>query len=190
LNSLAEDVAATRRAIDGAPGKVVLVGHSWGGMVITEAGQNDKVTGLVYVAAFVPSAGQSLADIGKDFPPPPGNAKLVPDADGYLSLPPEAIASDFAQDLTAPQIGLVVATQAPINRKNLGEKTTVAAWTSRASWYIVTEHDHMNPPDLQRALARMIGAKVTSLPTSHVAQLSRPDAVAKVIFDAVEASAR
>jgi pimeloyl-ACP methyl ester carboxylesterase len=188
LNSLAEDVAATRRTINSLNGKVVLVGHSWGGVVITEAGQNDKVAGLVYVAAFVPSAGQSLADVLTGYPPPPGNAKLVADADGYLSLPPEAIASDFAQDLTAQQISLVVATQAPINSKNLGEKTTVAAWSSRPSWYVVTEKDHMNQPDLQRALAKMIGAKVTSLPTSHVAHLSRPDAVAKVIIEAVEAS--
>lgn len=190
LNSLADDVAATKRAINGQAGRVVLVGHSWGGMVITEAGQNDKVAGLVYVAAFVPSAGQSLADIGKDYPPSPGNAKIVADADGYLSLPPEAIASDFAQDLPAQQTSILAATQGPIQGKALGEKTTVAAWNSKPSWYIVSEKDRMIQPDLERAMARTIGAKVTSLPTSHVAQLSRPDAVAKVIIDAVEASGK
>jgi pimeloyl-ACP methyl ester carboxylesterase len=188
LNSLAEDVAATKRTINGQTGKVVLVGHSWGGMVITEAGLNDKVAGLVYVAAFVPSAGQSLADIGKDYPPSPGNTKLQADADGYLSLPPEAIASDFAQDLPAQMVSVVVASQAPVQSKALGEKTTVAAWSSKPSWYIVSEKDRMIQPDLERAMAKMIGAKVTSLPTSHVAQLSRPDGVAKVIIEAVEAS--
>jgi pimeloyl-ACP methyl ester carboxylesterase len=190
LNSLADDVAATRRAINSQAGKVVLVGHSWGGMVITEAGQNDKVAGLVYVAAFVPAAGQSLGDIGKDYPPSPGNTQLQADADGYLSLPPEAVAADFAQDLPARQTSVLAATQGPIQSKALGEKTTVAAWNSKPSWYIVTEKDRMIAPDLERALAKMIGAKVTSLPTSHVAQLARPDAVAKVIIEAVEASER
>jgi pimeloyl-ACP methyl ester carboxylesterase len=188
LNSLAGDVAATKRAIDSQTGRVVLVGHSWGGMVITEAGQNDKVAGLVYVAAFVPSVGQSLADIGKDYPPSPGNTKLLADADGYLSLPPEAIANDFAQDLPAQQTSLMAATQGPIQSTALGEKTTGAAWNSKPSWYIVSEKDRMIQPDLERAMAKTIGAKVTSLPTSHVPQLSQPAAVAKVIIDAVEAS--
>jgi pimeloyl-ACP methyl ester carboxylesterase len=188
LNSLAEDVAATRRAIAGQAGKVVLVGHSWGGMVITEAGLGDKVTGLVYVAAFVPGAGQSLADIGKDYPPSPGNTRLVADADGYLSLPPAAIASDFAPDVPAPQVNLVVATQGPIQSKALGEKTTVAAWSSKPSWYIVAEKDRMIQPDMERAMARTIGARVTSLPTSHVPQLADPDAVVKVIIEALTAS--
>jgi pimeloyl-ACP methyl ester carboxylesterase len=190
LNSLAEDVAATRRTIDGQSGRVVLVGHSWGGMVITEAGLNDKVAALVYVAAFVPGAGQSLSDLGKDYPPSPGNTQLKADADGYLSLPPEAIASDFAQDLPAQVTSVLVAMQGPIQSKALGEKTTVAAWSSKPSWYIVSEKDRMIQPDMERAMARTIGARVTSLPTSHVAQLSRPDAVAKVIIEAVEASGR
>ncbi|HEY8024281.1 MAG TPA: alpha/beta hydrolase [Burkholderiaceae bacterium] len=187
LNSLADDVAATKRAIDSQAGKVVLVGHSWGGMVITEAGQNDKVAGLVYVAAFAPSAGQALAEMGKDYPPSPGIAKAVADADGYLSLPPDAIANDFAQDLPAVQTSVMAATQGPIQSKALGEKTTVAAWSSKPSWYIVSEKDRMINPDMERAMAKKIGAKVTSLPTSHVPQQSRPAAVAKVIIEAVEA---
>ena len=188
LNSLADDVAATKRAINGQAGKVVLVGHSWGGMVITEAGQNDKVAGLVYVAAFAPSVGQALGDVGKDYSPSPGIAKAVADADGYLSLPPDAIANDFAQDLPAAQTAVIAAMQGPIQSKALGEKTTVAAWSSRPSWYIVSEKDRMIQPDLERAMAKKIGAKVTSLPASHVVQLSHPAAVAKVIIDAVEAS--
>ncbi len=188
LNSLADDVAATKRAIDNQGGKVVLVAHSWGGMVITEAGQNDKVTALVYVAAFVPGAGQSLGELLKDYPPSPGNTKLVADADGYLSLPPEAIAEDFAQDLPAAQTRVMAATQGPIQGKALGEKTTVAAWSSKPSWYIVSEKDRMISPDMERAMAKKIGAKVSSLPTSHVAQLARPADVAKVIVEAVQAS--
>ncbi|HEX7641872.1 MAG TPA: alpha/beta hydrolase [Burkholderiaceae bacterium] len=188
LNSLADDVATTRRAINDAPGKVVLVGHSWGGMVITEAGANDKVAGLVYVAAFAPEAGQNAMDVGKDFPPSPGIQKVAPDSEGYLYLPAEAVAEDFAQDLPARQTAVMAATQGPLNSKALGEKTSVAAWSSKPSWYIVSEKDRMIDPNLERALAKKIGAKVTSLPTSHVPQQSRPADVAKVIIAAVQAS--
>ncbi len=188
LNSLSDDAAATTRAINSQSGKVVLVGHSWGGMVITEAGQNDRVSGLVYVAAFAPNAGQTAAEMGKDFPPSPGFARVVADADGYLSLPPDAIAHDFAQDLPAAHTSVMAATQGPIHSKALGEKTTVAAWNNKPSWYIVSEKDRMIQPDLERAMAKKIGAKVTSLPTSHVPQQSRPADVAKVIIAAVQAS--
>lgn len=190
LNSLADDVAATKRAINAQSGRVVLVGHSWGGMVITEAGQNDKVASLVYVAAFAPDAGQSVGDVGKDFPPSPGIQKVVADAEGYLSLPADAVAHDFAQDLPAAQTALMAATQGPINSKALGEKVSVAAWSSKPSWYIVSEKDRMIQPDLERAMAKKIGAKTTSLPTSHVPQLSQSAAVAKVIIEAVQASAK
>lgn len=186
LNSLADDVAATRRAINNQPGKVVLVGHSWGGTVITEAGAADKVSALVYVAAFAPDAGQSTEEVGKAHPPAPGIGKLVADAEGYLSLPPEALASDFAQDVPAAQARVMAATQGPIQAKAFGEKTTVAAWTSRPSWYIVSQNDRMIPPALEREMAKKIGAKVTTLPTSHVPQQSRPADVAKVILDAVQ----
>ncbi|WP_404995077.1 alpha/beta fold hydrolase [Cupriavidus pauculus] len=186
LNSLADDVAATRRAIRNQPGKVVLVGHSWGGTVITEAGANDKVSALVYVAAFAPDAGQSTEEVGQAVPPAPGIKRLVADADGYLSLPPDAVASDFAQDVPAAQARVMAATQGPIQSKAFAEKTTVAAWTTRPSWFIVSEKDRMIPPELERTMASKIGAKVTSLPTSHVPQQSRPADVAKVILDAVQ----
>lgn len=186
LNSLADDVAATRRAIAQQPGKVVLVGHSWGGTVITEAGASDKVAGLVYVAAFAPEAGQSTEEAGKGFAPSPGSAKLVADDAGWLSLPAEAVATDFAQDVPVAQTRVMAATQGPIQAKAFGDRTTVAAWTSRPSWYIVSEKDRMIQPDLERATARRIGARVTSLPTSHVPQQSRPADVAAVILDAVQ----
>lgn len=188
LESLAGDAAAATRAINAQPGKVVLVGHSWGGTVITEAGQNDKVAALVYVAAFAPDKGQATGEVGKDYPTPPGITKLQADADGYLSLPPDALAQDFAQDVPAKQAAVMAATQGPIQGKAFGDKTTVAAWQSKPSWYIVSEKDRMINPDLERAMAKKIGAKVTSLPTSHVPQQSRPEDVAKVILDAVNAS--
>ncbi|RZT39279.1 alpha/beta fold hydrolase [Cupriavidus agavae] len=186
LESLAGDVAATRRAIDNQSGKVVLVGHSWGGTVITEAGANDKVAALVYVNAFAPDAGQATGEIGKNYPPSPGIGKLVADKDGYLSLPPEALAADFAQDVPPAQARVMAATQGPIQSKAFGEKTTVAAWQTRPSWFIVGSNDRMIQPALEREMARKIGAKVTELPTSHVPQQSRPADVAKVILDAVQ----
>lgn len=185
LNSLQDDVAATRRAIDNQKGKVVLVGHSWGGTVITEAGHNDKVAGLVYVAAFAPDAGQSTEELGKGYPTPPGIGKVVADPEGYLSLPEAAVASDFAQDLPPARTRVMAATQGPIQAKAFGDKTSVAAWLDRPSWFIVSEMDRMIQPELQRAMARKINARTTSLPTSHVPQQSRPDDVARVILDAV-----
>jgi pimeloyl-ACP methyl ester carboxylesterase len=187
LNSLADDVAATRRAIGNQAGKVVLVGHSWGGTVISEAGADDKVAALVYVAAFAPDAGQSTEEVGKGYAPAPGIGKLVADAEGYVSLPAAALAQDFAQDVPPAQARVMAATQGPIKATAFGERTTVAAWQSRPSWYIVSEQDHMIQPDLERAMARKIGAKVTSLPTSHVPQQTRPQEVPKYILDAEHA---
>lgn len=188
LTSLADDVAATKRAIDNQPGKVVLVGHSWGGTVITEAGAGDKVASLVYVAAFAPDAGQATSDLGKDLPPAPGITKLAVDKAGFASLPPLVLKEDFAQDVPAPQAAVMAATQGPIAVKAFGDKTTVAAWRKHPSWYIVSKNDRMIQPDLERRFAKAIGAKTTELPTSHVPQQSRPVDVANVILEAVAAS--
>lgn len=188
LESLAGDVAATRRAIDNQKGKVVLVGHSWAGTVITEAGDNDKVAGLVYVAAFAPDAGQSSAELGKGYPPSPGSKRLVADAKGWLTLPPQAIAEDFAPDVPRAQAAVMAVTQGPLQAKALQDKTTVAAWKTRPSWFIVSANDRIISPDLERAMAKKIGATTTTLPTSHVPQQSRPKDVAAVIIAAVNAS--
>ena len=187
LTSLADDVAATRRALDASTGPVILVGHSWGGTVITEAGAHDKVAALVYVAAFAPDAGQSSSDLGKDGPPPPGLANIRPDSAGFLFLTPDTVARDFAQDLPAAQTAVMAVTQGPIFGKNFDEKVSNAAWKSKPSWYIVAEKDRMFQPDLERAMAKKINAKTTALPTSHVPMLSRPNDVAKVILAAAEA---
>ena len=187
LTSLADDVAATRRAIDLQSGPVILVGHSWGGTVITEAGAHDKVAALVYVAAFAPDAGQSSNDLGKDGPPPPGLANIRPDSAGFLSLTPENVARDFAQDLPATQTAVMAVTQGPIAGKSFDDKVSNAAWKSKPSWYIVAEKDRMIQPDLERAMAKKINARSTTLPTSHVPMLSRPNAVATVILAAAAA---
>ncbi|WP_027350831.1 alpha/beta fold hydrolase [Halotalea alkalilenta] len=192
LESLAGDVAATTRAIDNQPGDVVLVGHSWGGVVITEAGNHPKVSNLVYVAAYVPDSGQSVESLTHDQPVAPGLASIVADDHGWLRLTPQGVAEDFAQDVPAGQARVMAATQGPIKASAFGEAVSTAAWKTKPSWYIVGENDRMIPPELQHTMANEIGAKVTSLPTSHVPQQSRPADVARVILDAVssiEASA-
>jgi pimeloyl-ACP methyl ester carboxylesterase len=188
LTSLADDVAAAKRVIDAQSGPVILVGHSWGGTVITDAGGHDKVAALVYVAAFAPDVGESTDDLGKDGPPPPGSASIHPDAAGFLYLTPAGVAKDFAQDLPAAQTKVMAATQGPVFAKAFGEKVTNAAWKTKPSWFIVAEKDRMIQPELERAMAKKINAKTSALPTSHVAMLSRPKEVAAVILAAAESS--
>ena len=184
LTSLADDVAATKRAIDMQKGPIVLVGHSWAGTVITEAGDDDRVKALVYVAAFAPAAGQTTNDLGKDYPTPPGLANPIADAAGFLTLSPGAVAHHFAQDVAPEQANLIAVTQGPVFAPAFDEPVKVAAWQDKPTWYIVAEQDHMIDPDLERDLARKINAQVTSLPTSHVPMVSRPQDVARVIVTA------
>jgi pimeloyl-ACP methyl ester carboxylesterase len=184
LSSLADDVAATRRALDMQTGSVVLVGHSWAGVVITEIGQHERVKSLVYVAAFAPSEGQSVADMAKDYPTPEGFNFVVTDKEGFLTLSPEGIAKHFAPDVPAAQTKVMAVTQGPVSGRNFDEKVTVAAWRNKPSWYVLSEQDHMIQPALQKAMAEKISAHVVRLPTSHVPQLSRPAQVANAILDA------
>ncbi|MFY3933510.1 alpha/beta fold hydrolase [Achromobacter xylosoxidans] len=185
LESLAGDVAAANRAIDNQPGKVVLVGHSWGGTVITEAGNHPKVASLVYVAAFAPDAGQSVATLTEGTPKAPGSDSIGADSHGWLSLSPAGLARDFAQDVPAAQARVMAATQGPIKASAFGEAVSTAAWKTKPSWFVVSNHDRMILPALQRQMAQRIGAKVTELQASHVPQQSQPEAVARVILDAV-----
>jgi pimeloyl-ACP methyl ester carboxylesterase len=187
LTSLADDVAAGKRVIDGQSGPVILVGHSWGGTVITQLGDDAKVAALVYVAAFSPDVGESTNDLGKGGPPPPGSANIRPDSAGFLYLTPEGVAKDFAQDLPAAQTKVMAVTQGPIFAKAFDEKVSKAAWKSKPSWSIVAEKDRMIQPDLERAMAKKINAKITALPTSHVPMQSRPSDVAAVIVAAAAA---
>jgi pimeloyl-ACP methyl ester carboxylesterase len=190
LTSLQDDVAAARRIIDAQPGPVILVGHSWGGTVITQAGNDDKVKALVYVAAFAPSVGASSLDDVKAFPASPGLSHPVASPDGFLTLSQQTIAADFAQDVPQKEALLIAATQGPVRAANFNEKVSVAAWNSKPAWYIVSETDRMIDPDAQRALATKINARTTSLLSSHVPMLSRADDVALVIEDAVRAVAQ
>lgn len=183
LTSLADDVAATRRAIDAAPGKVVLVGHSWGGTVITEAGVDPKVESLVYVAAFAPDVGQTSAQQGEHFPVAPGLQQLVA-KDGFLSLSPDTVAEDFAQDLMPARIAEVAAHQLPLKAAALSEPVDAAAWRSRPSWYVVSRDDRMLTPALQVATAQRIGAQWRSVAASHASPLSAPGEVADAILEA------
>ena len=184
LTSLQDDVAATQRAIALQDGPVILVGHSYGGAVISEAGTDPKVVGLVYVAAFAPDAGQAVGELGKEFPPAPGGAEIRPDASGFLLMTPKGIEEDFAQDLPKPQRRILAATQGPTNGACFGAKLTNAAWKSKASWYVVAANDRMIAPDLERQFAKTMKAKTITVPSSHVAMLSHAQKVAQLIIDA------
>lgn len=186
LSSLADDVAATKRVIDAQPGPVVLVGHSWGGVVITQAGNDDKVKALVYVAAFAPDSGVSINDMLKGKPAPAWVSQLQKDSGGFLTLSTDAIVHQFAQDLPLPEARLVAATQGPWFSGCTDDKVTTAAWHTKPSWYVLAEQDHMIDPGLQQVMATQIGATVTRVKSSHVAMLSQPKAVAAVIAAAAK----
>ncbi|MYN15779.1 alpha/beta fold hydrolase [Rugamonas sp. FT107W] len=186
LSSLADDVAATQRVIDAQSGKVVLVGHSWGGTVITQAGTSDKVKALVYVAAFAPSEGEATADLGKDYAVPPGIATLQADAGGYLWLPADSVARNFAPDVPPATAALIAATQGPISAKAFADTTTVAAWKTKPNYYIAAADDRMIAPALQQAFAKKLNATTVTLKTSHVPMVSQPAKVAEVIIAAAQ----
>ena len=186
LSSLADDVAAVRRVIRAQSGNVLLVGHSYGGVVITEVGNDDKVSALVYVAAFAPDAGESVNDLGKGAPPPDW-ATTMRIEDGYAVLSTEAIATDFAQDLPPAEQKLLAAKQSWTAMKAFDGKPSKAAWKSKRSWYVRAANDRMIPPTAEEQMAKRMNAKLTSLPTSHVAMLSKPREVATVILEAASA---
>jgi len=154
----------------GQDGPVILVGHAWAGVVITEAGNDPRVAGLVCVAAFAPDDGQSAGDATKPYPPTPGLGEAKPDSAGYLSLTRKGVAEDFVPDLPAAERAIVYATQGPWNSRALSEKVTSAAWKTKPSWFIVV-NDRMISPEYERAAAKHINATTTRLNSSHVAML-------------------
>lgn len=186
-SSLADDAAATRRIMNTIEGPIVLVGHSWGGAVITEAGNDPKVKALVYVAAFAPKAGESVGEQVGRHAAPPALSQIKNDGAGYLTLSQEGWATAVAQDLSKEEAQVLSVLQAPLSISTFNDKATVAAWQSRPSWYIVSTEDHAVSVDLQRELAAMMGAKTTELVASHMSPLSKPEAVSAVILDAVAA---
>ena len=184
LTSFADDVAATNRALALQTGPVILVGHSWGGVVITETGMDPKVVGLVYVSAFAPDAGEVVGDIGKTYPPPPSFAAPIIDKQGFMSLPTDAFVKHFASDLPAAEARVLAATQGPINASAFGTKVSTVAWKTKPSWYIVSKLDGAIAPDEERFFAKRMKATTTELSASHVPMLSKPKGVAAVIMDA------
>ncbi|SDF59505.1 alpha/beta fold hydrolase [Terriglobus roseus] len=184
LTSFQDDVAATKRAIAAQDGPVTLVGHSYGGVIITEAGNDPKVASLVYVAAFAPDAGQSIVDISKPFPPPPGPQKAAPIGDGFLLLSPQGVEEDFAQDLSKEEKALMVAGQPQTSGAIFVAQPTQAAWHTKPSWYVVATNDRMIAPEHEASMAKQLNATTISLPSSHVVMLSHPKEVAQLIEDA------
>lgn len=184
LTSLADDAATVKRALALETGPVVLVGHSYGGAVITEAGADPKVTALVYVAAFAPDAGQSAGSLSASVPAPPMGAEVRPDSQGFLKLTQRGVYEDFAQDVTPAEKLELYAAQAPTNAKSLGGAISTPAWRSKPSWYIVAAQDRAIPPGLEAAMAKTIQARTTTLNGSHLVMLSQAPAVAAVIEEA------
>ena len=184
LTSFTDDVAATKRAIAAEDGPVILVGHSYGGVVITEAGNDPKVVRLVYVAAFAPDANQNITEISKPFPPPPGLNMVKPLTDGFILLTPEGIETAFAQDLTKEEKALILAVQPQTAGAIFGAKPTKAAWHDKPTWYVVSSNDRMIAPEQEKSMAKQMNATTAVLPSSHVAMLSHPREVANVIEDA------
>ncbi|MDQ0314931.1 alpha/beta fold hydrolase [Amorphus orientalis] len=188
LTSFADDVAATRRVLNRQDGPVILVGHSYGGSVITEAGVDPIVAGLVYVAAFAPEIGQSTLDQYAEIPPPPN---FVPEeqSDGFAYLNSDLFRAGFAGDADEADAAFLRDAQVPISMAALAAPVTVAAWMNKPSWYVVATEDGAIAPDLLRSTASRIGAETTEVPGSHVVFLTRPEAVADVIDAAAKGAA-
>lgn len=186
LNSLADDVAATRRALAAQDGPAILAGHSWGGAVITQAGDDPKVAALVYVAAFAPDVGETLNSLGKDQPPMPAIKTLIVDKEGFGVLSQEGVLKHFVQDLPRAEGLLVDAVQGPTHVSLFDTKLTTAAWRKKPSWFIVAKRDGTISPDAERFFAQRMKATTKELDSDHVAMMSHPKDVAAVIIEAAQ----
>jgi pimeloyl-ACP methyl ester carboxylesterase len=184
--SLIEDVATTRRVLDTTTSPTVLVGHSYGGVVITEAGNHPTVAGLVYINAFAPDAGESVATLIKD--PPPGSpvAPLVPAGEGFLGLDKSKFHHSFAADVSADKAAFMADSQLPWGVAAVEGRITTPAWRSRPSWYLVASEDRMIPPRAQRLMAERAGSTVVEAAASHASFVSQPRAVVDLILKAAK----
>ncbi|MGH7732884.1 MAG: alpha/beta hydrolase, partial [Gemmatimonadales bacterium] len=188
--SLADDVAVTRRAIAAQDGPTILVGHSYGGVVITEAGDDPKVKGLVYIAAFAPDHGESVSSLIANPPPGASVPPILPPQDGFLFLDRAKFAAAFAGDVKPSEAAFMADSQVPWGVAALAGQVTTPAWKSRPSWYLVTADDHMIPPPAQRQMAARAGATVVETPGSHAVYVSNPRVVANLIEQAAQGVAK
>src|SRR5215470_4927052 len=189
LTSLADDANATRRLLELQDGPVILVGHSWGGAVISEVGDDPKVVGLVYVAAYVPEIGMSANQTGEPFGPTPGQKAIKVDAQHFAWMSDEGIINAFADGLPTAERRLVLAVQGQIYGPMFDEKLTHAAWKSKPSWHVISMKDHTLSPAMEEDGAKRSGGVAVKLPTCHVAMLQEPEKVADVITEAAKGAA-
>ena len=186
--SLDDDVAVTRRVLDKQDGPTILVGHSYGGAVITEAGNHDNVVGLAYIAAFAPDQGESVGSLIAGFPTDGPQPPILPPQDGFLFLDRDKFAASFAADVAAELAAFMADAQVPWGVDAPGGTISEAAWRSKPSWYLVASDDHMIPPPAQRTMSERIGATVTETPGSHAVYVSNPAAVASLISKAARSA--
>ena len=184
--SLAGDVAATRQIINGVEGPVILVGHSYGGVVVTEAGNDAKVVGLVYIAAFAPDKGESVSSLIKDPPPGAPVPPILPPQDGFLFLDRAKFRASFAADVSEEAASFMAESQVPWGVEALTGAITEPAWRTKPSWYLVATEDRMIPPAAQRQMATRAGSRVVEAAGSHAIYVSKPGAVAALITKAVQ----
>lgn len=184
--SLQDDVDAVKRALARQSGPTLLVAHSYGGMVISQAGDDPKVSGLVYIAARAPDAGEDYAALVKKFPAAPAGAGLEWSADGYGLLTEKAFVEDFAGDLPRQEALVYFAAQQPMGRAITTAKTTVAAWHAKPTWYAVSTQDRTINSDLERFMAKRMKATTIEIPASHASLVSHPQEVARLIIEAAE----
>ena len=182
--SLEGDVTATERILAAQDGPAILVGHSYGGAVITEAGNDPRVAGLVYIAAFAPDKGESVASLIKDPPPGAPVPPILPPQDGYLLLDRAKFAASFAGDVEAERAAFMADSQVPWGLEALGGEISQPAWKAKPSWYLIATDDKMIPPDAQRAMSKRAGSTVVEVKGSHAIYVSQPEAVAALVEQA------
>jgi len=184
--SLADDVAVTKRALSAQNGPAILVGHSYGGVVITESGTHPNVAGLVYIAAFAPDQNESVSSLIQNPPPGAPVPPILPPQDGFLFLDKAKFAASFAADVEAGTAAFMADAQVPWGLEALGGAVTVPAWKTKPSWYLVATDDKMIPPDAQRGMSKRAGSTVVEVKGSHAVYVSQPGPVAQLIVQAAK----
>jgi pimeloyl-ACP methyl ester carboxylesterase len=184
--SLEDDVAVTKRVLATQDGPAILVGHSYGGAVITEAGNDPKVAGLVYITAFAPDKGESVASLIKDPPPGAPVPPILPPQSGYLFLDRAKFPASFAGDVDAEKAAFMADSQVPWGVAALSGSISEAAWKTKPSWYLIATDDKMIPPDAQRAMSKRAGSTIVEVKGSHAIYVSQPEAVAAFVEQAAK----